>query len=229
MDVFLSHLNLPTLSSVGYFTRQRLEMAPVVSEGLPGAVATASSTQVVWCGVVWIANERRWQCRFPPQEKLCRMPYVWRFHKYGIVSHDASVNSPLTRQMAVRVVKAPPCTGQQPGLEFSSVRTHHVLLLLHWRRCMRRSHSAVPAGDWSVQAGRQNPVLGRSRRNVISCLVPSILPSARPQVNAAWYSQSTSKYCEYTVKCECVSFHPKISESCIVPWGSSGIYLQSTG
>lgn len=91
-------------------------MTTVVREGLPGAVTTANSTQVVWCDVVWIVNEHRWHCCVPPQKKLCRMPYVLCLCKYRIQSHDASINSPLTRQMAKRVVNAPSCM-RQPVLK----------------------------------------------------------------------------------------------------------------
>lgn len=160
---FLSHVNLTSLSSVGYFTRRRLEVTPVVSEGLPGAVTTANSTQVVWCGVVWIVNERRWQCRVPPQEELCRMPYVLCFGRYRVVSHDASVNPPPTLQMF-------PTRRQRPSLhetacmegnvlcsweEFSYVWTHRVLLLLDWQRCIRWHHSPLPAGGGGGGAFRQ--------------------------------------------------------------------------
>lgn len=88
-------------------------MTTVVSERLPGAVTTANSAQVAWCAVVWIVNERRWQCCVPPQAKLCRMPYVfvlpqirdsvpWRVSKFSTdmpdgqtcCQHPSSIRQP---------------------------------------------------------------------------------------------------------------------------------------
>lgn len=114
MDVVFVTLELDEflLRRLFYQAVSEVEVTPVVSEGLPGAVTTANPTQVVWRAVVWIVNERRWQCSVPPQEELCRMPYVLCFGRYHVVSHDVSVNPALTLQMAQRVVNAPPRTRQ---------------------------------------------------------------------------------------------------------------------
>lgn len=156
-----------------YQAVSEVEVTPVVSEGLPGAVTTANPTQVVWRAVVWIVNERRWQCRVPPQEGLCRMPYVLCFGRYHVVSHDASVNPSLTLQMDQRVVDAPPhCTRQPVWKEMFFARGRSFPTLgrivcsgcFTAQRCTRWHHSPLPLGGRgrSLQAGRSYPALGGS-------------------------------------------------------------------
>lgn len=177
MDVVFVTLELDEflLRRLFYQAVSEVEVTPVVSEGLPGAVTTANPTQVVWRAVVWIVNERRWQCRVPPQEELCRMPYVLCFGRYHVVSHDVSVNPALTLQMAQRVVNAPPRTRQPVrketffalGGSFPTSGRIVYSCCFTAQKWMRWHHSPLPAEGGgrgrSVQAGQSYPALGGSQ------------------------------------------------------------------
>lgn len=156
-----------------YQAVSEVEVTPVVSEGLPGAVTTANPTQVVWRAVAWIVNERRWQCRVPPQEELCRMPYVLCFGRYHVVSHDASVNPPLTLQTGQRVVNAPPRTRQpvRKEMSFALGRRFPTLGRVVYSCCFtaQKVHEMTPQPSTcgggrgrSLRAGQSYPALGGS-------------------------------------------------------------------